>query len=368
VTDTAMINGPNAPTAGGTVTYGVYEDAECTKPVATGGVKAVINGKAEASAAVGNTLANNKRYYWGAFYSGDAKPNSPAESCGIEVMTFGTPIPPPEPSIVTALSGGGHVGAQITVPEGTAVTDTAIITAPGGQPVTGRLTYAAYNNSICFGKAIAVGGGGPTTGAGPSTNPVTLGIGTYYFQAFYSGNGTLNRASTTCGSEVLTVVAKTPPAPPPPPPPPPNNQFTSIGNPHVNEKNGQIVIVDAFPAPGTATASGIIQHGATLARVEARLVEAAKSKKCKRTFVKKRGKCISDKPVLFGVTVFTVPRAGTYAIVIKPTSRVLKALKAGKKLLVTVTTTFHNAAGGTHVSHVQTVLDKVKKPKKKHKH
>jgi hypothetical protein len=367
VTDTATIKGPKAAAATGTVEYNVYSDPECTKLVTKAGPKvAVASGIATASEPVGAKapFENNKSYYWQVKYSGDGV-NEPAVSvCGDEVMTFGKPIPPPEPSIVTVLSGGGQLGAKITVPEGTAVTDTAIITAPGGQPVSGRLTYAAYSNPLCFGKPIGVGGGGSTAGAGPSTNSVTLGIGTYYFQAFYSGNGVLNRASTACGSEVLTVVAKIAP----PPPPPPNNQFTSIGKPRVNEKNGQIVVVDAFPAAGTATVSGVVQHGATLARVEAFLVEAAKSKKCKRGFIKKHGKCVSDKPVVFGVTVFTVPKAGTYAIVLKPTSKVLKALKSGKKLLVTVTTTFHNAAGGTPVSHVQTVLDKIKKQKKHKKH
>jgi hypothetical protein len=43
---------------------------------------------------------------------------------------------------------------------------------------------------------------------------VTLPLGTYYFQAIYSGNGSVAPARSACGSEVLTVA--TPPPPPPP--------------------------------------------------------------------------------------------------------------------------------------------------------
>jgi hypothetical protein len=360
VTDAATIKGPNAGTAGGTVEYGVYEDPECTKLVKKAGTVAVESGVAKPSEAVGKTLATNQTYYWRAVYSGDGK-NSPLESCGIELMTFGTPIPPPQPSIVTVLSGGGQVGASITVPEGTAVTDTAIITAPGGQPVSGRLTYAVYNNSGCTGKPIAgVGGGGATTGAGPSTKAVTLGLGTYYFQAFYSGNGVLHRAATACGAEVLTVVAK-----PPPPPPPPSSAFNSVGNPQVNEKNGQIIVIGQFPATGTATARAVVHQGATLARLRGGLAEAAKTKKCKHGFVKKHNKCVNNAPVLYGTSKLAVLTPGTFAIVIKPNARVLKALKAGKRLNVTVSTTFQNSKGGAPVTHVKSVFVKIKKPKHK---
>jgi hypothetical protein len=365
VTDTATIKGLKAEKANGKITYRVYSDPNCTKEVKeAGGTKTVVGGIAGPSNEVGTGLATNATYYWVATYAGDTEGNSPAESpCGAETMTFGTPIPPPQPSITTVLAGGGQAGTHITVPEGIAVTDTVVITPPGGQPVSGKVSYAVYNNAACIGKPITgVGGGGRTTGTGPSTNAVTLAVGTYYFQAFYSGNGVLNRAATPCGAEVLTVVAKAPP--------PPNSQFTSVGRPQINERNGQITVVGQFPAKGTATANGVVQQGATLARVERLIAEAArgKSKKCKRGFVKKRKKCVSNAPVLYGVSSITIPTPGTYAIVIKPTPRVLKALKAGKRLNVTVSTTFQNAAGGLPVTHVQSVFAKIKKKKpKKHK-
>jgi hypothetical protein len=373
VTDTATILGPNKEFAGGEVTYNVYSDPACKTLVkGSESTRKVVGGTAEPSASVGEKLENNHTYYWVVEFTGNAgeHPNTKNISpCGNETMTFGTPPPPPTPTVVTVLSGGGQVGTHITVPAGTPVTDTAAVIAPGGQPITGRLSYTAYTTPNCaIGSQVAgVTGGGLTTGSGPSSNAVALPIGTYYYQAFYSGNGALNHAVSPCGSEVLTVVT------PPPPPPPPNSQFTSVGTPQVNEKTGQIVVIGQFPAPGTATASGVVTQGATLARVRTALAALAedarrkKSKRCKHGFVRKHKKCVNNEPVVYGTTINTIPSPGTYSLVINPSRRALKALKTGKRLAVVVSTTFQNRAGGLPVTHVQDVSVKLKL-KKKHRH
>jgi hypothetical protein len=108
-----------------------------------------------------------------------------------------------------------------------------------------------------------------------------------------------------------------------------------------------------------------------LARLERLVAEAAKrkSKKCRRGFVKKKGKCVSNGPVLYGSTTLPVPAPGTYSIVISPSGQVLKALETGKALNVIVSTTFQNRAGGAPVTHVQDVVVKLKaKKSKKHGH
>jgi hypothetical protein len=371
VTDTATIAGPNASTATGTVTYKVYSNPQCTTLLANAGTKNVTAGLAEPSEPVGVTkpvggLANNQRYYWMVEYSGNSAPNenTPAKSaCGNEVMTFGTPIPPPAPTVATVLSGGGQTGTKLTVLTGTVVTDVATVTAPGGQPVSGRLSYEVYSDSHCTPLSqIKGGGGGLTTGSGPASAALTLPVGTYYFQAIYSGNGQLGPAASPCGSEVLTVTA--------PQPPPPSSTFTSVGNPQVNTKTGQIVVISQFPSAGTATSTGVVTQGATLARFQMPTAETArkKSKKCKRGFVKKKGKCVNNGPVIYGTTVLAVPAAGTYSMVLNPSAKVLKALKAGKKVRVVISTTFQNRAGGTPVTHVQDVSVKLVKPKKHKKH
>ncbi len=185
------------------------------------------------------------------------------------------------------------------------------------------------------------------------------------------GNTGAQAPADPTGTAQVTFVA-----PPSTPPPAPSGAFIPVGNPQFNPTTGQIVVIAQFPAPGTATSTGVVQQGATLARaqedalIKEALAEAAKhkkSKKCKRGFVKKGKKCLNNAPVVFGTTAQTISAAGTYSIVINPSSKVLKALKAGKKLNVVVSTTFQNRAGGAPVTHLQSVFVKLK-PKKPAKH
>jgi hypothetical protein len=361
VTDTATVKGPHASTAKGKLKYTVYEDPECTKKVASGGEKTVTGGLAEASNPVGAGLANNKTYYWKAEYLGDSE-NTPAESdCGDEVMTFGTPPKPPAASIATALVGGGQVGASITVTEGTAVSDTAIITAPGSLPVTGRLTYAAYTNEECVGPSVrGLGGGGSTTGAGPSTNPVTLPVGRYYFRAFYSGNGVLAPASTVCGSEILTVVPKPPTPPGPPPPPVPNSTF-KLNNIKASS-NGTVTIVLVPTQNGVATLTVTVPT-ASISR-DRSLATAAKSHKCKSSQIKLHGKCVAKTTVSGSLSASGV--AGVpLTLTVKPSGKVTKALKKGRTVVLTAVLTYKSVFGGSPTK--QTLTFKVK-PKPKHHH
>jgi hypothetical protein len=379
VKDQASLLGPNAAFAPTTssVTYKVYSDPLCTVKVGESVKPITSEGVMPESDPIGAALPNNAKYYWVAEYSGNTgggHENTPAKSaCGNQVMTFGTPPALPVPTVATVLTGGGQTGTHITVPPNTPVSDNATVVAPGGQPVTGRLSYEVYSDPSCAPfTQIKGAGGGLTTGAGPASAALSLPAGTYYFQASYSGNGILGAAVSPCGSEVLTVPAATPP------PPPPSSQFIPVGNPQFNPKTGQLAIIAAFPAPGTATSTGIVQQGATLARaaeaafVREALAEVArhrKSSKCKRGFVKKGRKCVNNAPVVYGTTVLAVPSAGTYTIIVNPSAKVLKALKAGKKLNVVVSTTFlakGSTVPATRIGDVQVKL-KLKKPKHKHR-
>ncbi len=241
VTDQAALHGPNAEFATGanSVVYKVYSDPICTVKVGESIQSITTEGVLPASGPIGAALENNHTYYWVAEYTGNggAHENTPAKSaCGNQVMTFGTPVPPPGPAISTVLSGGGQVGTHITVPPNTPVSDNATVVAPGGQPVTGRLSYSVYSDPTCLGSQVKGAGGGMTTGSGPASNALSLPSGTYYFRASYSGNGTLGPAVSACGSEVLTVSSPTPP------PPPPSSVFIPVGNPQFNPKTGQLAI------------------------------------------------------------------------------------------------------------------------------
>jgi hypothetical protein len=241
VTDKATLKGVHASEAevGKKVIYRLYSDAACTKEILEGGKPAggeeeiATEGVLPESTAVGAKLATNAVYYWRAEYEGDKHGNEGViEPCGDETMTFGTPPARSTAVVNTTLTGsGGQTGASITVDQGTSVTDTASVTL-GGAPQGGRVTYYAFSDSGCSLQVTGrLGSSASTTGAyGPSAS-LTLPDGTYYFEAVYSGSGSVAPARSVCGSEVLNVVT------PPPPPPPCNcsvvktylNKFSTFG-------------------------------------------------------------------------------------------------------------------------------------------
>jgi hypothetical protein len=118
-------------------------------------------------------------------------------------------------TLSTSLSGGGQSGTSISVPTGTAVTDTATLSGTNAATATGTVTYNVYSNSAC--TTLATGGAGTaetitTAGTLPPAAPVTLSsTGTYYWGVSYSGDSSNQSSTSTCGSggEVETVTAAT---------------------------------------------------------------------------------------------------------------------------------------------------------------
>jgi len=93
VTDSAMVTGANATTAGGTMSYAVFSDANCTVLFASAGTKTVTNGVAQDSDPVTFLLPGT--YNWVASYSGDPGSGNlaSANKCGSEqVIVVESPI------------------------------------------------------------------------------------------------------------------------------------------------------------------------------------------------------------------------------------------------------------------------------------
>ncbi len=110
-------------------------------------------------------------------------------------------------SVTTSLSFGSQSGADISVPQGTPVTDQAAIGGSDAAVATGTVTYSVYSDANCT-DAVS----GPdqesitTAGTAPGSQAVTLNSpGTYYWQAVYSGDSNNAGSSSTCGSEIETV-------------------------------------------------------------------------------------------------------------------------------------------------------------------
>jgi hypothetical protein len=128
---------------------------------------------------------------------------------------FAPPPGVPTPTeVTTSLSGGGQSGEQITVPEGTAVTDHATLSGEHTAKATGTVEYKVFADNEC--KVLAASAGTVTVSEGkvPPSNPETLPAGTWYWQATYSGDKSNEGSSSKCGAEIEKVEPSCPATPP----------------------------------------------------------------------------------------------------------------------------------------------------------
>jgi hypothetical protein len=260
---------------------------------------------------------------------------------------------------------GEALGAPAPVP----FVDQATINGTNAATASGTVEYTLYSDANCQKLVESLGTKSVQAGVAQPSNPSSAKLATnatYYWLARYSGDANNSEVSSACGSETMTFGT--------PPVPPPGggggagggtSQFNFAGHPHVDERTGQIIITVQLPGAGVVSADAVIAQGATLARA-ARAEAAKRTKKCKRGFVRKHGRCTSNASVAFGAASLTVPSLGTYTLTLSPASRVLAALKKGKKLFVSISVTFRSRAGGAPVTHTQSVLVKLKRARHKH--
>ena len=136
--------------------------------------------------------------------SGDVYIADSADDRIVEFSAGGAPT-----TTSTSLSGGGQSGASVSVPDSTAVSDTATLSGTNASTATGTVTYSVYSNSGCA-TVVSTGTAQSITTPGtlPPSSAVRLGTpGTYYWQASYSGDSANAASMSTCGSEVETVTS-----------------------------------------------------------------------------------------------------------------------------------------------------------------
>jgi hypothetical protein len=207
VTDSATVsNGTSDQNETGTVTYNVYSDSACTDEVSDGTPETITTaGTLPPSQPV--TFSSPGSYYWQAVYSGDSLNNGSVSSCGSEIET----VSPTSTTLSTNLTGGGQSGSDITVPPGTPVTDSAIVSGANAAGATGTVTYDVYSDPAC---SVLVSAGTAEAITIPGTLPgsasVTLTtVGPYYWQVSYSGDSANGPSVSSCGSEVESVTSTT---------------------------------------------------------------------------------------------------------------------------------------------------------------
>jgi len=122
-------------------------------------------------------------------------------------------------TLANGLSDGGPPSTSISVPLGTAVTDTATLTGANAATATGTVAYSVYSDSACTnalstGTAETIAAPGTLPPSGPYTAPVA---GTYYWQATFNGADKANAAASgDCSAEPLTAYPSQPTQPTPP--------------------------------------------------------------------------------------------------------------------------------------------------------
>jgi uncharacterized repeat protein (TIGR01451 family) len=244
--DSSTLTGATAD-AGGTVKYRYYSvlaDCQAGTYDTTGGTsagdKTVTNGVVpNSNDATFNTAGT---YYWRAFYSGDGNNNAASSTCQDETLVVGKA----SPTIATLLSDD-----SITV--GGTIHDSSTLTGATAD-AGGTVKYRYYSVlADCQAGTYDTTGGTSagdktvTNGVVPNSNDATFNTaGTYYWRAFYSGDGNNNAASSTCQDETLVVGKASP------------TVTTNADGPVTLGVNGSDLTDSATLSGGTAGISGTI--------------------------------------------------------------------------------------------------------------
>ena len=160
-------------------------------------------------------LTNGTTYFYEVVAVNAAGPSAPSNEASA------TPPSPPAalaPTVLTStLAGDSQSGADLSVPVNTPVVDRASLSGLNVASAGGTVTYSVETLSFIaspffsgvasgFGTMgwLSVASGGTvavTDGSVPASNPVTLGPGTYFWQAQYSGDASNAPSQTAQGSE-----------------------------------------------------------------------------------------------------------------------------------------------------------------------
>jgi hypothetical protein len=206
VSDTATLKGEGAETATGSVSYKIYLDEDCEELALEAGEASVEEGKIPPSGKV--TLSAGATYYWQANYSGDLTHEETVSICGDEAVAVAE-----ETSLVTQLTGVDEMGEEIetaeeilVMPETNSVSDTAQLSGDNAEKATGTVEYNVYSDESCT-ELVTEAGTVKIESEGilPSSTPVMLPTGTYYWQAIYHGDAFNKGSRSPCGVEIEKV-------------------------------------------------------------------------------------------------------------------------------------------------------------------
>ena len=185
-----------APT--GTVNFNLFANTTCAGIPTTQSGVALVN--ATAQSATTTMPASGLSYTVN--YSGDASNTASVSQCVIVTPTSANVTIATTLSTTTAVLTGSSIFDHATL---SGVTSAA----------SGTVSYKVYTDNACTQNAQNAGTVTVASGVVPNSSTFLFTTaGTYYWQAVYSGDSQNAAATSTCGSEVLTVTTTpvTPPA------------------------------------------------------------------------------------------------------------------------------------------------------------
>src|SRR6266487_2199196 len=192
LSDTATLSGGTSD-ATGTISFKLYNDANCTVQVGSTVTKTVAGNGVYVSPAI--VVSATGTYHWIASYNGDTKNFGTTSACGAPNEN---PVVNPRPTTLTTNAGGPFVlGADGTV----ALSDTATLSG-GTSGAGGTITFMLFSDSACSNQVgtdvtAAVNG---ADGKNYTSPPITVNAaGTYYWVASYGSDSKNAASSSTCG-------------------------------------------------------------------------------------------------------------------------------------------------------------------------
>jgi hypothetical protein len=192
--DTSAITGVDgfgAPT--GTVTYSLYRGDSCEGSVLQSSTTTIAEGAVPNSDVTAPLFAGAQSYL--ATYSGDANYGA-TSSCSSFDVAQATPTVPN--AVDDATSSAPWSGSEVT---GATSTDTSTVSGAEGVTPIGTVTYDLYNGEGCTGSPLQSDVETLSGGLVPnSATSEALPVGTYFYQANYSGDANYLGASSDCVS------------------------------------------------------------------------------------------------------------------------------------------------------------------------
>ncbi|MEA2202205.1 MAG: hypothetical protein QOI89_2801 [Solirubrobacteraceae bacterium] len=252
-----------------------------------------------------------------------------------------------------ALNFAAFTPSPASQTEGNPIEFSAAVADPYGQP----------------GYTWRFGDGGTGTGSSVSHTYVAPGV----YTVTMTSKDQLTGSTAPPVEHIVTVTAPPTAATPPTTTLPPVTPSTLISSPSAaaaitpnntfnpfhgtfNAKTGVITLTGAVGDPGTFSWLLTFQNGKFG-------VFAASSAKCKKGFVRLKGKC-RPSTIAFARGSKAVPGPGAVPFTAKPTASALKALKNALKqkkgLPVSIRLTFQSSRGGSAVSHTQSLTVRLK--------